>query len=282
MSELPLTIKRSIRRYEPIQTDGLTLYPVLVKEYELFLMARPALEVMQQSLPVALIRVPLLSALYQMDYEAALERKTPTGLFSMSLLMLALSLRLGEGEEPAERLGRFRVIVDREKPERLLRILFTDESGEEKDITPVRYQTLRQIIAAQNGVTLESDLANPDIVKARKNLSSANAVPLNATVDDMIAGVSALSGTEEAEIEEWPILKLDTRMTAYRRLIDYIICGIGEVNGTTWKGGNPTPHPFFARADNGAGLFSVIGEKSDEKAEAPAAAKELLVRSKKL
>lgn len=282
MSELPLTIKRSIRRYEPIQTDGLTLYPVLVKEYELFLMARPALEVMQQSLPVALMRVPLLSALYQMDYEAALERKTPTGLFSMSLLMLALSLRLGEGEEPAERLGRFRVIVDREKPERLLRILFTDESVEEKEITPVRYQTLRQIIAAQNGVTLESDLANPDIVKARKNLSSANAVPLNATVDDMIAGVSALSGTEEAEIEEWPILKLDTRMTAYRRLIDYIICGIGEVNGTTWKGGNPTPHPFFARADNGAGLFSVIGEKSDEKAEAPAAAKELLVRSKKL
>lgn len=282
MSELPLTIKRSIRRYEPIQTDGLTLYPVLVKEYELFLMARPALEVMQQSLPVALMRVPLLSALYQMDYEAALERKTPTGLFSMSLLMLALSLRLGEGEEPAERLGRFRVIVDREKPERLLRILFTDESGEEKEITPVRYQTLRQIVAAQNGVTLESDLANPDIVKARKNLSSANAVPLNATVDDMIAGVSALSGTEEAEIEEWPILKLDTRMTAYRRLIDYIICGIGEVNGTTWKGGNPTPHPFFARVDNGAGLFSVIGEKSDEKAEAPAAAKDLLIRSKKL
>lgn len=282
MKNLPINIQKSIRKYKEIETDGLVLYPVKVCNYTEFLMARPALEVMQQSLPVALMRVPLLSALYQMDYEAALERKAPTGLFSMTLLMLALSLRLGEGEEPAERLGRFRVIVDREKPERLLRILFADESGEEKEITPVRYQTLRQIIAAQNGVTLESDLANPDIVKAKKNLSGANAVPLNATVDDMIAGVSALSGSEEAEIEEWPILKLDTRMTAYRRLIDYIICGIGEVNGTTWKGGNPTPHPFFARADNGAGLFSVIGENNNGNAEAPAAAKDLLIRSKNL
>lgn len=282
MSELPLTIKRSIRRYEPIQTDGLTLYPVLVKEYELFLMARPALEVMQQSLPVALMRVPLLSALYQMDYEAALERKAPTGLFSRALLILALSLRLGEGQDAAERIGQFRLAADPKEPTTLLRLIFTDADGNEKEIRPVQYQTLRQIIAAQNGVTLESDLANPDIVKAKKNLSGANAVPLNATVDDMIAGVSALSGAEEAEIEEWPILKLDTRMTAYRRLIDYIICGIGEVNGTTWKGGNPTPHPFFARADNGAGLFSVIGENNNGKAEAPTAAKELLIRSQNL
>ena len=37
MNELPLSILRSVRTYEPIITDGLTLYPVLVEEYDSFL-----------------------------------------------------------------------------------------------------------------------------------------------------------------------------------------------------------------------------------------------------
>lgn len=257
MNELPFVIEQAVRRYEKIETDGLILWPVRVKEYNEFLMARPALEIMHQSLPVAMMRIPLLSALYKMDYEAAISGKPPTGLFSRALLALALSLRLGEGQEAEERLKRFRVAVERGKPETLLRVCWTDGRGEEQSITPARFQNLRRIIAAQNGVKVESDKANPNIVQAQKDLGT-NGVQLDANVYDLVSAVSALSGAGEAEIDEWPIMRLEAASRSWRRILDYLICGFGEVNGTTWKNGNPTPHPFFGRARDGGGAMRVL------------------------
>lgn len=261
MNELPILIKKSIRNYEPVTMDGLILWPIPVREYDDFLAAQPALEVLHQSLPVRLARMPLLSALYRMDYEASLNGEPMTGLFSRALLALALALRLGEGQETAERLARFRISVDRADAAKLTRLHFTDDAGEEKEIVPASYGEMRRVIAAQNGVKLESDIADPDLVQAEKDLAEMNGARLNATVEDLISGVAALTGTDEAEIENWPILKLQRRQISFQRLLDYVICGFGQVNGTTWKGGNPTPSPFFDRADeNGFGAHMALGD----------------------
>lgn len=261
MNDLPILIQKSIRRYEPVTVDGLTLWPVKVREYDDFLMARVALEVLHQSLPVRFLRMPLLSALYAMDYEARVSGEPMTGLFSVALLGLALSLRLGEGEAPEERMGRFRIAVDRNDPSKLLRLRFIDADGAEKEIEPRRYGDLRRIIAAQNGVKLESDRADPDLVQAEKDLADMNGISLDATVEDLISGVAALAGVDEAEIEDWPILKLQRRQTSYQRTLDYLICGIGQVSGTTWKGGNPHPSPFFDRLDeDGFGAHMALGD----------------------
>ena len=261
MNDLPILIQKSIRRYEPVTVDGLTLWPVKVREYDDFLMARVALEVLHQSLPVRFLRMPLLSALYAMDYEARVSGEPMTGLFSVALLGLALSLRLGEGEAPEERMGRFRIAVDRNDPSKLLRLRFIDADGAEKEIEPRRYGELRRIIAAQNGVKLESDRADPDLVQAEKDLADMNGISLDATVEDLISGVAALAGVDEAEIEDWPILKLQRRQTSYQRTLDYLICGIGQMSGTTWKGGNPHPSPFFDRLDeDGFGAHMALGD----------------------
>lgn len=261
MNDLPILIQKSIRRYEPVMVDGLTLWPVKVREYDDFLIARVALEVLHQSLPVRFLRMPLLSALYAMDYEARVSGEPMTGLFSVALLGLALSLRLGEGETPEERMGRFRIAVDRNDPSKLLRLRFIDGDGEEKVIEPQRYGELRRIIAAQNGVKLESDRADPDLVQAEKDLAEMNGISLEATVEDLISGVAALAGVDEAEIEEWPILKLQRRQMSYQRTLDYLICGFGQVSGTTWKGGNPHPSPFFDRLDeDGFGAHMALGD----------------------
>ncbi len=282
MSELPISIQKAVSRYKTIETNGLKLYPVLVSEYDLFLAARPALEVMHQSLPVALMRVPLLSALYQMDYEAILSGETPSGLFSRALLALALALRLGEGLDAAERMKMIQFSVDRTEPQKLLRLRFTDGDGTEHEISPAQFKPLREIIAAQNGVELESDLANPDLVRAQKDMNTAGAPTLDANVEDLICAVSALSGTEEEEIDQWPILKLQRRAESYQRMIQYVVCGIGEVNGTTWKGGNPSPHPFFRRAERNT-LLSELGTRSDGKIPAPPeAAREVAKITEKL
>lgn len=269
MSELPMSIYKAAARYKPIETDGLTLYPVLVREYEHFLMARPALEVMHQSLPVAMMRMPLLSALYQIDYEAVLNGKPHTGLFSRALLALALALRLGEGQETDKRVNAFQVAVDRENPAKLMCLRFTDTDGKKHEIFPVAYANLRQIIAAQNGVILESDMANPDLVQAEKDIASASELKLNANIEDWISAVSALTGATEEEIDEWPILKFQRRSDSYQRILSYIVCGVGECSGASWKGGNPVPHPFFAKRKDGSGVLSALGGSADGKQPAP-------------
>lgn len=273
MNELPAKIEKAVRRYEAIEVCGLVLHPVKVKEYDEFLVARPALEVLHQSLPVAMMRIPLLSALYRIDYEAALSGKVPTRLFSRALLALALALRLGEGEAPEKRLGKFRVALERGRPEVLSRLIFTDEAGTEHEIDPAQYRELRRVIAAQNGVRVESDRANPHIVQAQKDLGGGG-IALDATVYDLVSAVSALSGTAERDIDEWPILKLQARSESYKRMMDYLICGFGEMNGTTWKTGNPTPHPFFRRALNGGGLMTPM--EGGQRKEIPGAVREII------
>lgn len=262
MEDLPINIQKRIARYKEISVNGHTLYPVRVASYYEFLISKVALEVMHQSLEMKYLRMPLLSALYAMDYEAILNDEPPSGLFSRSLLALALSLRLGEGESIETRMKLFEVAIDREKPAKLLRLRYIDGGGSEKEITPATYTELRKIIAAQNGVKLESDMANPNLVQAEKDMHSA-ATTLDPNIDDLICAVSSLTGVEEEEIDEWPILKLNKRAESFRRIIDYVVCGVGEASGTTWKEGNPTPHPFFAKLRNGSGVLTAMGGRAD-------------------
>ena len=254
MNELPISIKKRIARYEEITFGELTLYPVRVESYDEFLICKPALEVMHQSLKVKYMRMPLLSALYQMDFEAGLRGETPTGLFSRALLALALSLRLGEGKEPIERVRLFQIATFREEPTKLMKLRFFDErDGKEKEIEPTEYKKLREIIAAQNGVRLESDSANPDIVQAKKDMGGGGA-NLDYSVDALKSFAAAMSKSDESDIDEWPILKLTRRTETYQTMLAYLVCGIGEASGASWKTGNPYPHPIFRRTDDGEGL----------------------------
>lgn len=261
MSELPIYIQKRIARYEEISVQGLVLYPVRVQEYDEFLISRPALEVLHQSLAVKYMKMPYLSALYAMDYEARLAGQPMTGLFSCALVGLALSLRLGEGEDLTERVKRFRIIVDPLHPAKLVKLLFADADGNEKSIEPSAYRELRQIIAAQNGVELESDDANPDIVQAKKDMAAGSGPELDFRAEALISFAAAMTGTDEADIYEWPILKLTRRAETFQTVLSYLVCGIGEASGSTWKNGNPVPHPIFKRREDGAGLASPL--KSD-------------------
>ena len=251
----PISIERAVRRYAPVRAGELTLYPVRVGEYDEFLMARPALEVLHQSLPVAMMRVPLLSAYYRMDCEARQGGSPPTGLFARALLGLALSLRIGEGLDAAERVALFRCAVDRQDPWKLLRVEVSGADGRIVSIEPPAYRELRRVIAAQNGVKLESETANPDIVRARQAMNESGA-KLEQSVDALVSFVCAVTGAEEREVDDWPILKLQRRADAVQTMLFYLVCGVGEASGATWKGGNPYPHPIFRRVDDGAGLAS--------------------------
>lgn len=279
---LPSSIERAAARYKTIEADGHILFPVLVKEYDAFLIARPAIDVMHQSLPVRFLRMPLLSALYQMYVEEILEGKPLSGLFSCAILALSLSLRLGEGTAIEDRLKQIRIAADPKAPEKLFALRYDDPiSGAEKQILPTQYPKIREIIALQNGVKLESDYANPDLVRAQKDMDASGAT-LDANIEDLISAVSAISGVDENEIDLWPIRKLNRRAESYRRMLDYVVCGFGEVNGTTWSGGNPTPHPFFARAFTASKVLSALDGATGSTQKPPSGAQEIAEQTKHL
>lgn len=249
--ELSQTIKRACRRYESVEAEGLTLYPILVEEIELFEMARPSIDIVQQSLPVAYAAMPLLAAYYEMEYRAQENGEEPIGLFASALLMLVLSLRLGKGLPAEERMARLRLSVDREHPEKLRSVDFTLNGEEMCRVTPVQFQRLREIIAAQNGIELVSEDANPELIQAERDLAEMNGVALKGGLADRIGTIAALCHAEEDEIDGWPILKLQNREKAWRRITGYLVCGIAEAQGTKWRGGNPHPSLFYEKADVG-------------------------------
>lgn len=254
--ELSSAILKSIRTYQPIETEGVTLWPIRVKEYEEFLTASPAIEVIQQSLPAKWMSVPLLQAFYAMAYEAFQNGENQIGLLSKCLLFLALSLRLGEGEEIQDRIRKFDLVVAKDDESKLRAIRF-QQDGQEREITPITFYRMRLILAAQNGIELVSDNANPELIEAERDLAQANSASLDIKIESLISTVAAFSSCQEEEIDEWPILKMKNRQKAYNRMADYLIYGIGATQGTKYKGGNPVPNLFYDKKKSSSALISL-------------------------
>ena len=244
--QLSVEHKRLAANYKEIHAEGLTLYPITVEEYEAFSIARAAIEAMQQSFEVKYVSMPLLAAYYAMDYDAYLAGQTPCGLFSQALLFLALALRLGRGEDMSRRIRAFQLVCADGDMTRLRAVRF-EQGGEEKEITPVTFSRLRPVLAAQNGIELISETANPELVEAERDIAAAKSMNLKPDFYDLRATVAALTRQDEEEINGWPILKLVRQQRAIQRALDYVVHGINAGAGCSWKGGNPTPSPFFDR-----------------------------------
>lgn len=258
MSEIPEKYLRNIRRYEPVDAEGMRFYPILVEEYEEFLLARSAIEFMHQRLPRMMVNMPILQAYYMLDSQSVEDEQIPTGLMPRALLFLALGLRLGQGLPVEKRIALFRPRISEDG--RLKSLIFTPDGEEVNEITPAMFQRLRPILAAQNGLEIYPDDANPEIVDAENELAGKNAPEIELNLESLISSVAALSGADEKEIYEWPVAKMRNRQKAIQRALDYLICGIGEAQGTKWKKGNPCPNPFFDRKKVGSAAKVALTE----------------------
>lgn len=252
IQNLSKSMVRKIQRYEPIEAEGLTLYPICVREFEEFSTARPAIDFLQQSLPVALMSKPILQAFYRMELDAAERGEKSEGMIFKSILFLILAMRVREGEEIEERMNAVRIVPSREDPKRLERVLILTESGE-KSITPAQFQRLRPILAAQNGIELVSENANPELVQAERDIAELNAPKLDFSLEAMKASISLLSGISDADMDDWSILRLMRQKDALQRIFGYLLCGAAEAQGAKWKDGNPYPSPLFDRIRDSCG-----------------------------
>ena len=248
--EIPFEYREAVDTYEPIVFEGLKLYPVKVREYEDFLIARSAISFVQQTLPVRYMSMPLLSAFYAVEYDNRQNGKEADGHFARALLFLSLALRLDEGEPTKRRVQDLarRILVAKEDPS-MLRGIVVRQDGAEHKITPILFQRMRPILAAQNGIKLESDDANPELLEAERDIAEANGPEMDYSVSSLVTAVATLDRRDEKEIYDWPILKLDRRRHAYERLLGFLIYGFASATGAQFKGGNPVPSPFFDRVE---------------------------------
>ena len=252
MDKLPAYILQAVNEYKPVEVDGLMFYPFKVRHYEQFLIAKKSIGFMTQQLPIELMSMPLLSSLFLTDYLMAVSGEQSKGLFTSVLVALAYSLRLTDGGTVEEACNKFELIVDPDDHSCLKAVRFILNGEEIYDITPIKFARIRTIIAAQNGIEIIDEDANPELVQAEYDLAESKALKLNFSPHEMVHSVAALTNTDESEIYDWPILKLHNRMQAFKRVFDYVICGIGESQGTKWKGGNPSPNPWFDRTKDGS------------------------------
>lgn len=252
--EIPASILRAARRYEAVETEGLTLHPILMEEYDSFLKASSALSFLPRSLPAKYISEPLLSAFFRMECDALETGTESPGLFYRCVLFLALALKIGPGEPDGERIKKFYLRVDPQRPDKLLCL----EAEGNVRITPVMFQRLRPILAVQNGIELPSDDANPELVQAERDIAAQRGPKLDVSVEAMVSTVATLTGTDETDIDHWPILKFNRRKDALSRVLNFLVCGVGECSGGKFKGGNPYPSPFFDRlSEDSAALVSL-------------------------
>lgn len=256
MDNIPLNIMAAIRRDQPVEIDGLTFYPVLMDEFEEFAAARESLELMQQTLPIKYLTMPFLSAVYALDYDLTKNGQPSTGMFARTLQLLALSMRILKGLPMQRRISSFQLNVDGDDPSILKKITFLKDGEERLSITPMQFARYRPILAAQNGVELPDESANLDILESERILNEKNAKPLDTNIDDLIASIAVVTKCDESEIFNWSIRKFFLRRKAIDRILSFVVCGIGELNGRVkWKGGNPAPSWCF---DKAKGLSSAL------------------------
>ena len=256
MNEIPLKYQEKVDTYEPIDFEGITLYPIKVRDYAYFQDARPAIEFLQQSLPVRYLSMPLISAYFAMDVENLEAGKPSDGLFLRTLLFLILSLRLYEDMERQEAVKELAqgIFVEADSPSKLKEIRFLQD-GEVKSITPVQFQRMRPVLAAQNGIRLESTDVNPELAEAERDIAEQSGPDLDHNMATLVSSIATLTGGTESELYGWPIVKLFRRKETYERVLSYLVCGIATAQGAKFKGGNPVPSPFFERKDKDNGVL---------------------------
>lgn len=272
--DLSAYIRRRADQYLPIEEAGVTLYPILVADLELFESTRPALEFMHQILPVEMMQIPLLTALYQLEMSFQIQGKKEFDLFTKSVLLLSLALRLGSEEDDEKaRIARCMVEYNPKNPFELTCLRFRANDGGEILITPQAYEKIRYIIAAQNGAEIQPYDANPKLIIAERQILADRMPDLKRDPAKKIAWVAAKSGVDDETVYGWPVLKFERRAEVLQLEINYLIYGVASTIGLVkFENGNPCPSPYYTRDldEIPAKMLSSIGNGAAEKAVAAA------------
>ena len=167
---MPLTQEQqeAVRMGTPIEWNGLTLFPILMKDYNRFIIAQMGLTAQQQTLPSKYVVMRYLEALYALDYDVRTNGGPQGGFFSRILLFLMLSLRLEvrkglDGEEYIP-IGN----QTEKDNQRKLTVLEVTQGEVTVEITPQNFVTLREIMDEKKDKEQQDETTNAEMVKEKR------------------------------------------------------------------------------------------------------------------
>lgn len=240
-------ISRAIVRGDPILWNGLTLFPILVRDFEKFESAKPGIMLSQKTLPAKFAGMRYLEALFALDMENLQHGDTPVGLFARAIRFLTLALRLPE-EERADGSVAFplEIQVSAEDPAKLSAIAI--HMGEQVTaITPRDFAKLRPLLARQNGLELPDEAHNAELEAAEQDLDAAGGLNLDVNFEDLIYSVAVQSGVDAEQVFGWTIRKFHKVKAAIDRGLGYQLAYLATASGAKYKNGNPWPSWMFDR-----------------------------------
>lgn len=233
----------ALLRCEPIEWNGLTLFPIKVCQYEQFSMARDGLMLSQQTLPAKYISMRYLEALYAWDFDSMQAEGKKSGVFGRCIRFLILALRLSEAED-----GTVPIMLttDTKEPRTLVSIEIHQEDSVVR-ITPKDFNTLRPLLAEQNGLELPDAEHNAELEEAEREITAANAADLAIDFEDLLYSVSKEWGESIGNLLDWPIRRFEKAQKAIDRCIGFRLSYLAEAQGCKFKNGNPYPTWKFNR-----------------------------------
>lgn len=237
---------------KPIELYGLKLWGIPMKQYEGWAKCKNVWLARQSTFPVFCITMTFLDALLALDMQAMNENGTPP--LNINRILYGLGMALGMDEHCLMD-GRLSVAIDEQKGK--LKSILIRQSNETVEITPQKFNSIRQAVAWMQGDEVPDESMNDDLLETAMELAERNAPNLHYELMDMEASVAAAYGIRTRDILDWPILEFESAKRAIDRKLKYIVCGIGATNGCKWDGGNPYPSWVFDRAKDGtAALIS--------------------------
>ena len=253
--------KARIRKGLPIEALGLQFYPILMADYEEFLECKNALAIRLTSLSkvnIEYLSMPFLSALWAMELDSMGATGKAIGMFERVIRLLYLSLRLGYDSKKA----LSKIYCERENPRPLTHIEVEQIGGETVKITPLDFTTIiRPLIAEINGIELQDESENPDILQTEQAMNEESASKVKFSLETLIASVANACHLRECEIDEWTVAEFERRRQAIDRKLNYQVYLQAEMSGMVkFNNGNPCPSWCYDRAETLTSALITVDE----------------------
>ena len=180
-------ISVKIRRDEPIEVCGLTLYPLTMEHYEEFMNMKNVLSIRLSALPVQYMAYDYLNAIFKMDTDHASSGKdTHMTLLSTVLYLFELALRIAP--EQMEKSVNVSLTKDH-----LIDQIIVMQNGKRVCLKSNEFsKKIRPVMARQNCVELPDESANRDLIEAgiqKREFYAQNEPDIVFDVEKMVSSV---------------------------------------------------------------------------------------------
>ena len=256
--DVALKYEDEIREHRPIAYQGLMFYPLAVKRFALYQGAKAAMELMLSSLPPKYARYSWAQALDMLDRDAIAQNQIQTGYLSCFLLLLATALRLDMTPDAPS------IFVARDKDGIFGGVIVRQDGGSPTALQLRDMDTVRQILAAQNGYEIPDENWNPELVRAQQYLREQGGRSIGGTLEDAVYALAAATGNRAGDIWEWPIQEFLLTQSAVDRRLRFQIFAEAELSGRIkFKHGNPYPTWIYANRGELPRGFTSLKELDD-------------------